>query len=268
MFSIHKQEVMSHKQVKYAELHCKSFYSFGQGASHIHELLAQRVGVRLPGARPDGHQPVRRAGVRPPRQQPRNKAHQRMRTHADRRKPPDAARQDTRGLRQHIAAAHAGERTRPPRAAPRSCVSIRACGRNRAAHRRARQSFSGSRSAGAAFRSAGAITAVQGLARARRRVHGTPAEFSTWGHEAQQADVQPRPRLRHPRGRNERRALPRAGATQAPARARRSRAQHDHRPRSEIYPAQRQAPPEIGRADAAAVSPLPRGAGQHPANRR
>ena len=25
----------------YAELHCKSFYSFGQGASHIHELLAQ-----------------------------------------------------------------------------------------------------------------------------------------------------------------------------------------------------------------------------------
>ncbi len=26
---------------EYAELHCKSFYSFGQGASHIHELLAQ-----------------------------------------------------------------------------------------------------------------------------------------------------------------------------------------------------------------------------------
>ena len=25
----------------YAELHCKSFYSFGQGASHVHELLAQ-----------------------------------------------------------------------------------------------------------------------------------------------------------------------------------------------------------------------------------
>ena len=25
----------------YAELHCKSFYSFGQGASHIHELLAR-----------------------------------------------------------------------------------------------------------------------------------------------------------------------------------------------------------------------------------
>ena len=28
-------------QAGYAELHCKSFYSFGQGASHIHELLAQ-----------------------------------------------------------------------------------------------------------------------------------------------------------------------------------------------------------------------------------
>ena len=27
----------------YAELHCKSFYSFGQGASHVHELLAQAV---------------------------------------------------------------------------------------------------------------------------------------------------------------------------------------------------------------------------------
>ena len=26
---------------RYAELHCKSFYSFGQGASHLHELLAQ-----------------------------------------------------------------------------------------------------------------------------------------------------------------------------------------------------------------------------------
>ena len=26
--------------VEYAELHCKSFYSFGQGASHVHELLA------------------------------------------------------------------------------------------------------------------------------------------------------------------------------------------------------------------------------------
>ena len=26
---------------EYAELHCKSFYSFGQGASHVHELLAQ-----------------------------------------------------------------------------------------------------------------------------------------------------------------------------------------------------------------------------------
>ena len=27
----------------YAELHCKSFYSFGQGASHVHELLARAV---------------------------------------------------------------------------------------------------------------------------------------------------------------------------------------------------------------------------------
>ena len=25
----------------YTELHCKSFYSFGLGASHTHELLAQ-----------------------------------------------------------------------------------------------------------------------------------------------------------------------------------------------------------------------------------
>ena len=32
---------MSPKQAKYAELHCKSFYSFGQGASHVHELLAK-----------------------------------------------------------------------------------------------------------------------------------------------------------------------------------------------------------------------------------
>lgn len=32
---------MSSKQAKYAELHCKSFYSFGQGASHVHELLAK-----------------------------------------------------------------------------------------------------------------------------------------------------------------------------------------------------------------------------------
>ncbi len=32
----------------YAELHCKSFYSFGQGASHVHELLAQAVEYGYP----------------------------------------------------------------------------------------------------------------------------------------------------------------------------------------------------------------------------
>jgi len=32
----------------YAELHCKSFYSFGQGASHDHELLAQAVEYGYP----------------------------------------------------------------------------------------------------------------------------------------------------------------------------------------------------------------------------
>ena len=41
MLLIHTQEMMSPKQAKYAELHCKSFYSFGQGASHVHELLAK-----------------------------------------------------------------------------------------------------------------------------------------------------------------------------------------------------------------------------------
>ena len=32
----------------YAELHCKSFYSFGQGASHVHELLAQAAEYGYP----------------------------------------------------------------------------------------------------------------------------------------------------------------------------------------------------------------------------
>ena len=32
----------------YAELHCKSFYSFGQGASHVHELLARAVEYGYP----------------------------------------------------------------------------------------------------------------------------------------------------------------------------------------------------------------------------
>ena len=32
----------------YAELHCKSFYSFGQGASHVHELLTQAVEYGYP----------------------------------------------------------------------------------------------------------------------------------------------------------------------------------------------------------------------------
>ncbi len=41
MFLNHTQEMMSPKHAKYAELHCKSFYSFGQGASHVHELLAK-----------------------------------------------------------------------------------------------------------------------------------------------------------------------------------------------------------------------------------
>ena len=40
--------MMSPRQVKYAELHCKSFYSFGQGASHVHELLAQAVEYGYP----------------------------------------------------------------------------------------------------------------------------------------------------------------------------------------------------------------------------
>ena len=32
----------------YAELHAKSFYSFGSGASHCHELLAQAAGYGYP----------------------------------------------------------------------------------------------------------------------------------------------------------------------------------------------------------------------------
>ena len=32
----------------YSELHCKSFYSFGQGASHVHELLARAVEYGYP----------------------------------------------------------------------------------------------------------------------------------------------------------------------------------------------------------------------------
>ena len=35
-------------QARYAELHCKSFYSFGQGASHVHELLARAVEYGYP----------------------------------------------------------------------------------------------------------------------------------------------------------------------------------------------------------------------------
>ena len=34
--------------MSYAELHCKSFYSFGQGASHVHELLAQAAEYGYP----------------------------------------------------------------------------------------------------------------------------------------------------------------------------------------------------------------------------
>ena len=34
--------------VGYAELHCKSFYSFGQGASHVHELLARAAELGYP----------------------------------------------------------------------------------------------------------------------------------------------------------------------------------------------------------------------------
>ena len=35
-------------QARYAELHCKSFYSFGQGASHVHELLTRAVEYGYP----------------------------------------------------------------------------------------------------------------------------------------------------------------------------------------------------------------------------
>ena len=28
---------------EYAELHCRSFYSFGEGASHVHELVSRAV---------------------------------------------------------------------------------------------------------------------------------------------------------------------------------------------------------------------------------
>ena len=33
---------------RYVELHAKSFYSFGLGASHVHELLAQAAEHRYP----------------------------------------------------------------------------------------------------------------------------------------------------------------------------------------------------------------------------
>ena len=43
----------------YVELHVKSFYSFGEGASHVHELLAQAVEYGYHGPGPDRRQPVR-----------------------------------------------------------------------------------------------------------------------------------------------------------------------------------------------------------------
>ena len=37
---------MNHKQ--YVELHSHSFYSFGEGASHVHELLDRAVELEYP----------------------------------------------------------------------------------------------------------------------------------------------------------------------------------------------------------------------------
>ena len=78
----------------YVELHAKSFYSFGLGASHVHELLAQakEYGYSCPG--PDRHQPLRGAGVRKARQQPGRPAHHWRRADPDRRLPPHPAGQD------------------------------------------------------------------------------------------------------------------------------------------------------------------------------
>ena len=33
---------------QYAELHCHSFYSFGEGASHVHELVSRAVELFYP----------------------------------------------------------------------------------------------------------------------------------------------------------------------------------------------------------------------------
>ena len=71
--------------VPYAELHLKSFYSFGVGASHTHEMLAQARELRLWGTGPYRHQPLRGIGVRPACGQPRHPAHNRWRVGAHRR---------------------------------------------------------------------------------------------------------------------------------------------------------------------------------------
>ena len=47
----------------YVELHAKSFYSFGVGASHVHELLAQVKEYGYSRTCPDRYEPVRGAGV-------------------------------------------------------------------------------------------------------------------------------------------------------------------------------------------------------------
>ena len=95
----------------YAELHCKSFYSFGQGASHVHELLVQASEYGYPAlaltdtnlcgalefarlANSLGIKPISGCEL----------------TLTDESRLTLLAR-TRRGLRQHIAAAHAGERS-------------------------------------------------------------------------------------------------------------------------------------------------------------
>ena len=97
----------------YVELHAKSFYSFGVGASHTHELLAQArehgyPALALTDTNLCGALEFARLG-----QQPGHTTHHGGRTDPDRRIAADAAGRDAGGLLQHLPALHHRQRRRP-----------------------------------------------------------------------------------------------------------------------------------------------------------
>ena len=215
----------------YVELHAKSYFTFGVGASHVHELLAQAkehgypalalTDTNLCGAL-EFARLANSLGIRP--------------ITGGELTLSDGSRlmllAETRAGYSNISRLFTHrQRRRPPGAEARSYTPAAPLGRCRPADGRARRAALPADGRWPCRGSARASETVRGMVRMPGSVYvELQQNLTARGHGPQQKADRHRQRRGRPRGRHQRRPLPRGGTVQAPTCADGSKAQHHHRP--------------------------------------